>query len=204
MVLMDGDGQHDSEDILRLLEHIPAYEMVVGARTPESDGELHRNLANRLYNMIASYLVGSRVDDLTSGFRAIRGDIAKKVVYLFPNGYSSPSTCTIALFRSGYSVKYVPIKASARVGKSKIKLLRDGLGFLLILARIGALFVPLKIFLPIAFVVFLPGFVYAIYRLMMGWPWTLPIVISVTAGLLIFVLGLISEQIALLRMTRLE
>jgi hypothetical protein len=101
-------------------------------------------------------------------------------------------------------VKYIPIKASARVGKSKIKLLRDGIGFLLILVRIGVLFVPFKIFFPIASVVFFPGFIYAIYRLFIGRPWTLPIVISITAGLLIFVLGLISEQIALLRMMRSE
>jgi hypothetical protein len=178
--------------------------MVVGARTRESESKLHRDLANRLYNVFASYLVGRKVQDLTSGFRAINGDITRKIARVFPNGYSYPSTCTIAVIHSGYSVRYVPIKAAARVGKSKIKLLRDGLGFLLILARIGTVFAPLKVFLPIASLVFFPGFIYAIYRLIIGRAWTLPIVISVTGGLLIFALGLISEQIALLRMTRLE
>jgi glycosyltransferase involved in cell wall biosynthesis len=204
IVLMDGDGQHDPKDIPRLLDYIPQYEMVVGARTHESESKLHRDLANRLYNVFASYLVGRKVQDLTSGFRVINGDVTRKIAHLFPNGYSYPSTCTIAVIRSGYSVKYVPIKAAARVGKSKIKLLRDGLGFLLILARIGTVFAPSRVFLPIASLVFSPGFIYAIYRLIIGRAWTLPIVISVTGGLLIFALGLISGQIALLRMTRLE
>lgn len=204
IVLMDGDGQHDPRDIPRLLEHLPPYEMVVGARTAESESEFHRDMANKLYNALSSYIIGRQVQDLTSGFRAIDATVAKKIAYLFPTGYSYPSTSTIALFRSGYTVKYIPIKASARVGKSKIKLLRDGIGFLLILLRIGVLFVPLKIFLPIAGIVFFPGFFYAIYRLFIDRAWTAPIIISVTAGLLIFVLGLISEQIALLRMPRSE
>jgi glycosyltransferase involved in cell wall biosynthesis len=199
VVMMDGDGQHDPNDIPRMLEFFPEYEMVVGARSRESESQWHRNLANRCYSFLASYIVGRRVEDLTSGFRSINGDISRDIAHLFPNGYSYPSTATIAMFRSGYSVKYIPIKASARVGKSKIKLIRDGLRFLLILARIGTLFSPLRLFLPLGGMVFIPGFCYAVYRLMMGKPWTLPIVISITGGLLIFTLGLISEQIALLR-----
>ena len=204
VVLMDGDGQHDPADIPRLLEYVPYYDMVVGARTRDSRGELHRNMANKIYNVLASYIVGRRVEDLTSGFRAINAGIAKSVLYLFPRGYSYPSTVTIALFHSGYSVKYIPIIASARIGKSKIKILRDGIKFLFILARIGTFFSPLRLFLPIGSLVFLPGFLYAIYKLIIGSYWTLPIVISLTGGLLIFVLGLISEQIALLRMGRSE
>ena len=178
--------------------------MVVGARNSESAGRLHRNLANRLFNIVASFIVASKVEDLTSGFRVIDADIAKKIVYLFPNGYSYPSTATIALFRAGHSVKYVPIKAAKRIGKSKIRLLRDGLRFLLILARMGTYFAPLRLFLPLGGLVFYPGFFYAIYRLAVGKAWTLPIVISITGGLLIFALGLISEQIATLRMSRSE
>lgn len=204
IVLMDGDGQHDSNDILRLLAHIPEYEMVVGARTKESEGQVHRNLANKLYNSLASYIAGRKVEDLTSGFRAIDAAVAKRVAYLFPRGFSYPSTVTIALFHAGQSVKYVPIKAAARVGKSKIRLLYDGFKFLLILARLGTLFTPLKLFLPLSAFVFYPGFFYAIYKLVVGKPWTLPIVISLTGGLLIFALGLLSEQIALLRIGRSE
>lgn len=204
LVMMDGDGQHDAKDIPRLLQHIRKHQMVVGARNSNSDSELHRDLANRFYNTLATYVVGRRVEDLTSGFRAVHTNIAKRLVYLLPNGYSYPSTITIALFRSGYAVKYIPIKASARVGKSKIKLLRDGLGFLLIVTRIGVFFAPMRIFLPVAVITFLPGFLYAIYRLAIGRAWTLPIAISVLIGLLIFMLGLISEQIALLRIDRSE
>jgi glycosyltransferase involved in cell wall biosynthesis len=204
IVLMDGDGQHDPQDILRLLAHIPDYEMVVGARTKESEGKVHRNLANKIYNSLASYIAGRTVEDLTSGFRAIDAAVAKRVAYLFPRGFSYPSTVTIALFHAGQSIKYVPIKASARVGKSKIRLLYDGFKFLLILARLGTLFTPLRLFLPLSALVFYPGFFYAIYKLVIGRPWTLPIVISITGGLLIFALGLLSEQIALLRIGRSE
>ena len=204
IVMMDGDGQHNPNDIPRFLEHMPQYEMVVGARTAESEGKVHRNLANRLYNSIASYIAGKRVEDLTSGFRAINGRIAKSIAYLFPRGYSYPSTATIALFLGGYTVKYIPIKAAARVGKSKIKLLYDGMKFLFIIARVGTFYTPLRLFIPVGGLLFFPGFLYAIYKLIIGKPWTLPIVISLTGGLLIFVLGLISEQIALLRLSRSE
>lgn len=204
IVLMDGDGQHDPADIPRLLEYWPEYVMVVGARNNLSESELHRDLANKFYNLLASYIAGRKVEDLTSGFRLIDAGIAKKVAYLFPNGFSYPSTATIALFRSGHCVKYIPIKASARVGKSKIRLLRDGLKFLLIIARVGTLFTPLKLFIPLGSLMFLPGVSYAIYRLLIGKAWTLPIVISITAGLLILVLSLISEQIALLRLGKFE
>jgi glycosyltransferase involved in cell wall biosynthesis len=204
IVLMDGDGQHNPADIPRLLRDMDRYEMVVGARMPESDTERHRDMANGLYNRLASYVVGYKVKDLTSGFRAIRASVAKNIVYLLPNGFSYPSTSTVVLFRSGYSVKYVPIKTAARIGQSKIRLLRDGLGFLFILLRVAVMFVPLRIFLPLSALIFLPGFTYAIYRLALGRTWTLPIVISITAGLLIFALGLISAQISLLRIDRSE
>ncbi|NLI80852.1 MAG: glycosyltransferase family 2 protein [Deltaproteobacteria bacterium] len=202
IVMMDGDGQHNPQDIPRFLEHMPHYEMVVGARTAESEGKVHRNLANRLYNSIASYIAGKRVEDLTSGFRAMNAKIAKSIAYLFPRGYSYPSTATIALFLGGYTVKYIPIKASARIGKSKIRLLYDGLKFLFILARVGTFYTPLRLFVPLGGLIFFPGFFYAIYKLIIGKPWTLPIVISITGGLLVFILGLISEQIALLRISR--
>jgi glycosyltransferase involved in cell wall biosynthesis len=204
IILMDGDGQHKAEDIPRLLEPMAEYEMVVGARSSGSETEFHRDAANSLFNILASYIVGNHVEDLTSGFRAIDGRVAKKVAYLFPNGFSYPSTCTIALFRGGYSVKYIPVQTRYRSGNSKIRLVRDGLSFLLILLRIGTLFRPLRIFLPVTMVVFLPGLIIATYRLAIGRPWTIPVVISFTAALLLFAMGLISEQIALIRMSRLD
>jgi glycosyltransferase involved in cell wall biosynthesis len=204
ILLMDGDGQHKAEDIPRLLAEMGQFEMAVGARTAQSVTKPHRDIANKVYNFLATYIVGHHVEDLTSGFRAIDGHVARKVAYLFPNGFSYPSTCTISLFRAGYSVIYVPIHTRMRYGNSKIRVVRDGFGFLLILLRIGSLYAPMRIFLPAALAVFLPGFVVAAYRLLIGRPWSIPIVISFTAALLLFALGLISEQIALLRMSRFD
>jgi glycosyltransferase involved in cell wall biosynthesis len=200
IVMMDGDGQHKPKDIPRLLECLPIYDMVVGARSRDSETELHRDVANRFYSSIASYLVGRRVVDLTSGFRALKAPIAKRFVYLLPNGFSYPTTLTLALFRSGHTVRYVPILAKARIGRSKIKLLADGAGFLLTLARIGTLFVPLRIFLPVATSLFGTGVLYGLYLLTFHRRFSNMAVLLILAGIMLFMLGLISEQIALLRM----
>lgn len=199
---MDGDGQHQPADIARLVTGLERYDMVVGARTRDSETAAHRDLANGLYNLIASYLVGRRIPDLTSGFRGIKTSIAKRFVYLLPNGFSYPTTMTLALFRAGYTVLYEPIIAPARRGQSKIRLFRDGFGFLLTLMRIGTLFVPIRIFLPIAFVLFLVGIGYGIFLLIASHRFTNMPPLLMLSGLLLFMLGLISEQIALLRMSQ--
>lgn len=204
ILMMDGDGQHKPEDITRLLAEINRYHMVVGARTAESETEAHRDLANMLYNFLATYLVGYRVEDLTSGFRAIRTPVAKRYVGLLPNGFSYPTTITIALFRSGLTVKYIPIVAPARKGRSNIKLLRDGFGFLLTLARIGTLFVPLKLFLPLAALLALTGGGYGAFLLIFQGRFTNMPVLLILSAVLLFMLGLISEQIALLRLMQVE
>lgn len=203
LVLMDADGQHDPAEIGKLAASIGEYDMVVGARRG-SDQRWHRRVANTLYNLLASYLAGFSISDLTSGFRAIKRDVALGFCYLLPNTFSYPTTLTLAVIRAGYSLRYEPIQVRRRVGKSKIKLLRDGVRFLLIMVRIVTVFSPLKIFVPVGMGVFLPGFVYAIYKLVVHQPWTLPIVISISSGTLIVMLGLISEQIALLRMGRVD
>ncbi len=203
LVMMDADGQHDPVDIERLAASIGEYDMVVGARQG-TDQQWHRRLANTLYNLLASYLAGFPIRDLTSGFRAIRKDLALSFCYLLPNTFSYPTTLTLAVIKAGYSLKYEPIRVEKRIGKSKIKLLRDGVRFLLIMIKIITLFSPLKVFLPVGLAVFLPGFFYAIYKLIIHRPWTLPIVISVSVGTLIVMLGLISEQIALLRMGQID
>jgi len=204
ILLMDSDGQHPPTDIPRLLEHIDRYHMVVGARTKESDAAAHRNWANALYNRIAGYLVGRQVDDLTSGFRAIHASIAKQFVGLLPNGFSYPTTITIALFRSGRTVKYVPIVSPARIGKSSIKLMRDGFGFLLTLARIGTLFVPLKLFLPVSSLLTTLGVGYGAFLLIFRGRFTNMAALLILSGIIVFMLGLISEQIALLRLMQVE
>lgn len=199
LVLMDGDGQHRPEDVTRLLACAERYDMVVGARTAASETELHRDLANWLYNRIASYLVGRPILDLTSGFRAIRASLAKRFVYLLPNGFSYPTTITLAFFRAGHTVHYEPVIAPARVGRSKIRLLRDGLGFVLTLLRIGTLFMPLRIFLPVAVSLFGTGVLYGIYLLVFFHRFSNMAALLILSGIMMFMLGLISEQIALLR-----
>jgi glycosyltransferase involved in cell wall biosynthesis len=202
IVMMDGDGQHQPADIPRLLAHVGRYDMVVGARTPASESDRHRDLANRLYNLIASYLVGRKVEDLTSGFRAIRAPLARRFVYLLPNGFSYPTTLTLSIFRAGHSVRYEPIVALARQGQSKIRLMRDGLGFLLTMARIGTLFAPLKIFLPVAIALFVVGAGYGGFILLSRGRFSQMAGVTVLASIMLFMLGLISEQIALLRMSQ--
>lgn len=202
ILMMDGDGQHKPEDVPRLVDCLTRYDMVVGARTKESETAAHRDAANALYNRIASYLVGRPIPDLTSGFRALRAPIAKSFVYLLPNGFSYPTTLTLAVFRAGYTVRYEPIIAPARKGSSKIKLFRDGFGFLLTLARIGTLFAPMRIFLPISTALFGVGLVYGAAVLILEHRFTNMPPLLMLMGLLMFMLGLISEQIALLRMSQ--
>ena len=204
IVMMDADGQHDPQDIPHLLAFIhQGYDMVVGARGRGSQ-KWHRLLANTIYNSLSSYLVSFHIQDLTSGFRAIRRDLAVQFCYLLPNTFSYPTTLTMAIVKAGYNLKYVEIHAAERVGKSKIKLLHDGVRFLLIMTKIAVLFSPLKVFLPIGLLVSAPGFLYAIYKLLVSRPWTLPIVISVSVGALIIMMGLLAEQIALLRMQHID
>jgi glycosyltransferase involved in cell wall biosynthesis len=200
ILLMDADGQHQPEDIPRLLEHAETYDMVVGARTNESDTAVHRDLANTVYNRLASYICGRPIDDLTSGFRLIRAELAKSLVYLLPNTFSYPSTMTLAVVRGGFSLKYIPIAARKRVGKSKINLLVDGSRFLTIILRIAVFFAPLKVFIPVSLFFFLSGFSWYVYRVFFvgtGFP---PISsLFMTTAVIIFLIGLVSEQITYLR-----
>jgi len=204
-VMMDGDGQHKAEDIDRLLERIrEGHDMVVGARNFGSQAGLHRGLANWLYNSLASYVAGHRIPDLTSGFRAIRRDVARKFLYLLPNTFSYPSTITLALFRSGYSVAYIPIEAARRVGQSKIRYLRDGSRFLLIITKIATLFAPVKIFLPAAAGFFLAGLGWYAYTFVTTHRFTNMSALLMGFAVQLFLLGFIAEQIAQLRFDRSE
>ena len=203
IVLMDGDGQHSPQDIEKLLQYTPQYDMVVGARVDKKSGSKHRNFANTIYNIFASYLTHFKVVDLTSGFRIIKKKIALKFLYLLPNTFSSPSTITLALIRSGYSLKYVPIIVTKRVGKSKINLIIDGVRFLIILLKIATLFSPLRIFIPLSFLFFGLGFSHFTYKvLIMGGGYTDFTIFIFIVGILIFLLGLISEQISQMRYER--
>jgi glycosyltransferase involved in cell wall biosynthesis len=199
IVFMDADGQHSPADIPRLLALIDqGHDMVVGARQKGSQASVGRGFANGLYNRLASWMTGHKVEDLTSGFRAVRADKFREFLYLLPNGFSYPTTSTMAFFRAGYSVAYVPIHAAKRIGKSHIRLLRDGARFFLIIFKIGTLFSPLKIFGPVALGMF--GLASAWY----GWTWwhqnrfTNMSALFYTGSVMVFLMGLISEQITAL------
>lgn len=200
ILLMDADGQHKPEDIPRLLEYADRYDLVVGARARGSDTAVHRALANTIYNAFASYVCGRKIEDLTSGFRLIRADIAKSLVYMLPNTFSYPTTMTLAVVRGGYSLKYVPIVTAKRVGRSKIKLLRDGSRFFMILFKIATLFSPLKIFIPASAFTFLVGFGYGLFKvLFLNSRYGPTSAMLMTIAGVIFLIGLVSEQITYLR-----
>ena len=196
LVFMDADGQHSPGDIARLLERLEqGFDMAVGARNSGSQANLGRSLANGFYNRFASLIAGQRIEDLTSGFRAARADKFREFLYLFPNGFSYPTTVTMAFFRAGYAVGYVHIDAARRVGKSHIRPIRDGIRFLLIIFKVGTLYSPLKIFLPIAAAQVLTGLAHYLNTYLTTGRLTLGTIFMISSGLTIFLIGLVSEQI---------
>ena len=200
LVMLDGDGQHPPEDIPRLLEKVEKFDMVVGARSSDSDSAWHRDLANNIYNGLATYVSSYNIEDLTSGFRAVKSHVAKEFLHLLPNTFSYPTTITMAVLRSGYSLAYVPIVSPKRVGKSKIKLFRDGTRFLLIIFKIATLFSPLKIFVPASIATFLLGVLYGGYKVIfLGMRYGPTSANLMITAVIIFFIGLISEQITYLR-----
>lgn len=199
IVFMDADGQHDPNDIPKLLEKInQGYDLVVGARQKGSQASVGRGVANALYNNLATYMTEQKVEDLTSGFRAVRADKFREFLYLLPNGFSYPTTSTMAFFRAGYSVTYVPIHTAKRIGKSHIQPLKDGVRFFLIIFKIATLFSPLKMFLPIAIVLFLMATGWYGYTLFELHRFTNMSALLYTGSIMIFLMGLISEQITAL------
>lgn len=196
LVFMDGDGQHDPADVERLLARLAeGYDMVIGARTWRSQAGVGRGLANTFYNWFASRVTGHKIADLTSGFRAVRAAKFREFLHLLPNGFSYPTTSTIAFFRNAYAVAYEPIEAASRVGKSHIRPLRDGLRFLLIIFKITTLYSPLKLFAPTGIGFFLLGFIYYGYTLATQHRFTNMSALLFSAAVIIFLIGLISEQI---------
>jgi len=199
IVFMDADGQHNPEDIPRLLEKLyQGYDMAVGARNYSGQASNARFLANLAYNRLASIMTSYNIADLTSGFRAVRARHFKKFLYLLPNGFSYPTTCTMAFFRSGLPVAYVPIKAHKRQGKSNISLLKDGFRFFIIIIKIGALFSPMRLFLPISGLLFFIGISYYAYTFITYHRFTNMSALLLTSSLLVFLIGLLSEQISAL------
>ena len=199
LVFMDADGQHNPADVARLLEKLEqGYDMVVGARNWESQAGVGRGLANTLYNWLATRMTGHFVADLTSGFRAVQALRFREFLHLLPNGFSYPTTSTMAFFRSAYPVAYVPIKAAQRVGKSHIKPLRDGIRFLLIIFKIATLYSPLKLFAPASAIFFLLGCANYAWTFTHGGRLTNMSTLMWSAAVIIFLIGLVSEQITAL------
>ncbi|MDX8377125.1 MAG: glycosyltransferase family 2 protein [Mariprofundales bacterium] len=195
VLMMDADGQHDPADIPRFLACFPTYDMVVGARGMDSQASLHRGIANWSYNTLASYMTDFKIEDLTSGFRAFKRETILPYLHLFPNGFSYPTTSTLAMLKGSYNLKYIPIKAAARIGTSKIKILRDGSRFFLIILKLVTLFSPMKIFLPISGLFGGIGIGYSMYTLSIGRFTNMAAMLLIVA-VIIFLMGLIAEQLA--------
>jgi len=202
-VLMDADGQHRVQDIPVLLEYMDRFEMAIGAR--DFSRVSFRNQANRVYNLFASYVTLFPVKDLTSGFRAVKTKTAKRFLYLFPNGFSYPSTITLSFLKSGHPIVFVPVSAIPRQGgKSKINLIKDGGRFFTIITRIAVFFSPLRVFIPCSFFFFFLGLGYYLYTYVYFHRFTNMSALLFTTAIIILLLGLISEQISQLRMDRTE
>jgi len=199
LVFMDADGQHDPAAIAALVERLDhGYEMAVGARSWGTHASLGRRIANYVYNRLASYMAGHRIEDLTSGFRAVRRRHFMRFLYLLPNGFSYPTTATMAFFRAGLAVAYVPIEARRRSGRSHIRLLEDGLRFLMIILKVGTLFSPMRLFLPISLALFLTGGLYYLYTFVNYHRFTNMSAVVILSAMLTFLIGILAELVSAL------
>lgn len=199
IVFMDADSQHNPADIERLLHKLEeGFDMVVGARSADTHASFLRRLANGFYNRFSSWMTNQSIQDLTSGFRAVDAHRFREFLHLLPNGFSYPTSITMAFFRAGYAVSYVPIRADVRIGKSHVKPVRDGIRFMLIIFKVGTLFSPLKIFVPISAVFAALGLARYAYTLAVLGRFTNMSALLLISSIVIFLIGLISEQITLL------
>jgi glycosyltransferase involved in cell wall biosynthesis len=199
ILIIDADGQHQPADAARLVARLGEYDLVVGARANASQATLVRRFGNHLLNLLAAYLTERPIPDLTSGFRAARREYLLDFLHLLPNRFSTPTTTTLAFVKAGLNVCFEPVEARLRVGHSKIRLLRDGTKFLLIVLKVVTLFSPLRIFLPISLASFLVGLAYAVWTVATQSHVTNSSVLLIMLGVIVFLMGLVSEQIAALR-----
>jgi glycosyltransferase involved in cell wall biosynthesis len=205
LLFMDGDGQHNPEDIGKMLEFFPDYDMVVGARAKADQVSFFRGLGNKILNRLAGYVAKFYVQDLTSGFRAVKADIAHKLLYLLPNTYSYPTTMTLGVLRSGRSLKYIPVNVQKRKsGESNVSVSRDGVRFFMIITKICALYSPFRIFLPLSMLIFLSGMMYYLFSYFKSGRFTNGSALLFSTSVIVFLMGLISEQISQMRFERSE
>jgi len=199
ILIIDADGQHRPADALRLVGRLGEYDLVVGARSSDTQATRARRLGNAVLNWLAGYLSGRPIPDLTSGFRAARLDLVREFIHLLPNGFSTPATTTLAFVKAGYNVGFEPIEAASRVGTSKIRLGPDGAKFFLIILRVVTIFSPMRVFLPVSLAAFLIGAGYAAWTIVTESHVTNSSVLLIVLSVVVFLVGLVSEQIAALR-----
>lgn len=199
VLIVDGDGQHRAADAVRLVSRLGEYDLVIGARSSGTQATRLRLLGNAALNRLAGYLTGRRILDLTSGFRGARRSQLREFLHLLPNGFSTPTTTTLAFIKAGYNVCFEPIEAAARVGSSKIRLAKDGVRFLLIVLKIVTLFSPFRVFLPVSLASFFLGAAYAAWTIATQSHVTNSSVLLIMLAVIVFLVGLVSEQIAALR-----
>jgi glycosyltransferase involved in cell wall biosynthesis len=199
VLIVDGDGQHRPEDARRLVSRLGEYDLVVGARSRATQATHTRRYGNGALNGLASYLTGREIPDLTSGFRGARSAHLREFIHLLPNGFSTPTTTTLAFIKAGYNVAFEPIEARPRVGASKIRLARDGAKFLMIILKIVTIFSPLRVFVPLSAATFLLGVVYGVWNVIAHARIPNGSVLLILFAVVVFLVGLVSEQISALR-----
>jgi glycosyltransferase involved in cell wall biosynthesis len=199
ILIVDADGQHPPEDAQRIVARLGDYDLVIGARAASTQATAARRVGNALLNNLASYLTSRPIPDLTSGFRGARTAYLREFIHLLPNGFSTPTTTTLAFIKAGYNVAFEPVHARQRSGKSKIRFAHDGARFLLILLKIVTLFSPLRIFLPLSGLSFGAGTVYGLWNMIAFGKIPNGAVILILFGVIVFLVGLVSEQVASLR-----
>jgi glycosyltransferase involved in cell wall biosynthesis len=202
VLILDADGQHRPADAKRLVARLAEYELVVGARSNATQAGSARRLGNALLNGIASYLTGQRIPDLTSGFRAARREHFLEFLHLLPNGFSTPTTTTLAFIKAGYSVCFEPIDARVREGRSKIRFGPDGVQFFVILLKVVTIYSPMRVFLPLSLASLAVGGAYALWTMVTQSHVTNSSVLLILLSVIIFLVGLVSEQISSLRFER--
>jgi glycosyltransferase involved in cell wall biosynthesis len=199
ILIADADGQHRPSDATRLVSQLDAYDLVIGARAGHTQASLARRLGNTMLNAVASYLTEQPIPDLTSGFRAARREYLLEFIHLLPNGFSTPTTTTLAFMRAGYSVRFEPVEAAQRSGVSKIRLGADGFNFFLILLKVITIFSPMRIFAPISAAAFLLGAGYGVWTIATQAHVTNSSVLLILLSVVFLLVGLVSEQISSLR-----
>jgi glycosyltransferase involved in cell wall biosynthesis len=199
ILIIDADGQHQPSDALRLTSRLGEFDLVIGARSSDTQAGVVRRLGNGALNGLATYLTGRSIPDLTSGFRGARREYLREFLHLLPNGFSTPTTTTLAFIKAGYNVTFEPVEARPRVGQSKIRLSRDGVKFLLILLKVITIFSPMRVFLPVALTSFFLGAAYAAWTIVTKLHVTNSSVLLINLAVVVFLIGLVSEQISAMR-----